>query len=281
MTDAFRCSAASLADGEPMAGTAPTDASYLLVEHPGPWGRDAVADSTLPPAVREHLAGLPDTRVQLVRRHGGAPDGPGIRVFSARPETGELRTAVLARPDDLPGPAPARLGAVRRAAVAGVHQRPSRPLLRRGSAVRSPRRSPPPGPVPPGRPPTSVGTGSPGTLVALPTGVTLGRLDAETAVASCRALVEGRVPLDHARGRSGLDPRAQVAEVHLRRALGLAGLDEVRVTGLDGDDVLLEADGRAWRAVVVREGGRARRQSCGDGPAKPTPAYRVDAVGTV
>jgi hypothetical protein len=280
VTDAFRCSAASLTDGEPMAGTAPTDASYLLVEHPGPWGRDAVADSPLPPAVREHLAGLPDTRVQLVRRHGGAPDGPGIRVFSARPETGELRTAVLARPEDLldlrPQDWAPYVGPLWLVCTNGRRDRCCAELGRPVAAALAA--------AWPGATWETTHLGGhrfAGTLVALPTGITLGRLDAESAVAACRALVEGRVPLDQVRGRSGLDPRAQVAELHLRRALGLTGLDEVRVTGQDGDDVLLEADGRTWRAVVVREGGRARRQSCGDGPAKPTPAYRVDAVGNV
>ena len=280
MTDAFRCSAASLTDGEPMVGTAPTDTSYLLVEHPGPWGRDAVADSTLPEPVRTHLTGLAGTRVQLVRRHGGAPDGPGVRVFSARPETGELRTAVLSRLEDLltlrPRDWAPYVGPLWLVCTNGRRDRCCAELGRPVAAALAA--------AWPGATWETTHLGGhrfSGTLVALPSGITLGRLDAETAVAACRALVEGRVPIDHARGRSGLDPRAQVADLHLRRALGLAGLDEVRVTGLDGDDVLLEADGRAWRAVVVREGGRARRQSCGDGPAKPTPVYRVDAVGTV
>jgi hypothetical protein len=54
----FRCSIASLVDDEPMAGTAPTDAEVLLVECPGPWGRDAVSDNRLPEPVREHLGSV-------------------------------------------------------------------------------------------------------------------------------------------------------------------------------------------------------------------------------
>ena len=51
----FRCSFASVEDGEPIIGTAPTDTEILLVECPGPWGRDAVTDNRLPDAVRAHL----------------------------------------------------------------------------------------------------------------------------------------------------------------------------------------------------------------------------------
>src|SRR5690606_34033910 len=81
----FRCSAASAEDDEPLAGTAPADTELLLVEAPGPWGHDAVRENRLPPAVREHLAGLDGTKVLLLRRAGGS-GGPGTRVFRARRE---------------------------------------------------------------------------------------------------------------------------------------------------------------------------------------------------
>ena len=95
MTD-FRCSVTSRDDGEPIAGTAPTDTAFLLVEHAGSWGRKAVAESRLPEAVRDHLAGLTGVRVQLIRRHGGE-SGPGVRVFHARatPDGFDVRTVVL------------------------------------------------------------------------------------------------------------------------------------------------------------------------------------------
>ena len=61
------CSESSLAAGEPLAGTATEAASWLLVEVRGAWGRDAVADTDLPPAVRETLDAFPG-KVILVRR---------------------------------------------------------------------------------------------------------------------------------------------------------------------------------------------------------------------
>lgn len=53
MTDPQACSA--LASHEPLAGTAPFARAWLVVEHPGPWGRDALRDSGVPPRVVEHI----------------------------------------------------------------------------------------------------------------------------------------------------------------------------------------------------------------------------------
>jgi hypothetical protein len=44
----YRCSAAGLERGDPLAGTASTYRSFLLIENPGPWGVDAIRDSRLP-----------------------------------------------------------------------------------------------------------------------------------------------------------------------------------------------------------------------------------------
>src|SRR3546814_3276657 len=50
----FRCARGALA--EPLAGTAAHDTAYLLIEHPGPWGHKALAESRLPEHVRSGLA---------------------------------------------------------------------------------------------------------------------------------------------------------------------------------------------------------------------------------
>lgn len=41
------CSAGSLAAAEPIAGTAPVAQSWIVIEQPGPWGRQALTDSRL------------------------------------------------------------------------------------------------------------------------------------------------------------------------------------------------------------------------------------------
>src|SRR3546814_6631401 len=45
---AFRCSSASRLRDEPAAGTASTVRAFLLIEHSGPWGVDALRDARLP-----------------------------------------------------------------------------------------------------------------------------------------------------------------------------------------------------------------------------------------
>jgi hypothetical protein len=79
-TDAsFRCSAASLAADEPLAGTASTIARWLLVEHDGPWGADALREARMPEPVRAFLRRAERTlriRVLLVRRPDRVARGP-------------------------------------------------------------------------------------------------------------------------------------------------------------------------------------------------------------
>lgn len=65
-----RCSALSRDAGEPRGGTAPHARVWVLLEQPGPWGRDAVRDSHLEPEVAEPLAALAEpgaVRVGLIR----------------------------------------------------------------------------------------------------------------------------------------------------------------------------------------------------------------------
>lgn len=282
----FRCAGASLADAEPMGGTAPTDVAWLLVEYAGPWGQQAVADSRLPAEVRERLAALTGVRVQLIRRHGGV-SGPGVRVFAAwlgdRPATwsGVLPDHAALLDLDLAG-----LAAGGDAGLAPYDE----PLLlvctngRRDVCCAEL-----------GRPIASAlaarwpeatwetthlgGHRFAGTLLALPSGVTLGRLDTSAAVEDCTALAHGRFPVVRARGRAGRSPRAQVAELHLRAALGLETLDGVRTGAVDGDLVRLSAAGEGFSVSVRRSEGEPRRQSCSGLGAKPAGVYEVTGWG--
>ena len=119
-----------------------------------------------------------------------------------------------------------------------------------------------------------------GTLLALPSGVTLGRLDPGTAVTACKELDAGRLPLDVARGRAGRSGRAQVAELHLRRELGLDDLAAATVAAVDGDEVTVRAGGASYVVRVRESAGEPRRQSCADLKTKPARVYEVLAWGT-
>ncbi len=247
----FRCSFASVEDGEPIIGTAPTDTEILLVESPGPWGRDAVADNRLPEVVRDHLGRL-DLKVLLLRRYDGTA-GPGTRVFLARAtEDGfDVRGTVLDRPEDLigldlPGMAPydGPLWLVctngKRDRCCAVMGRPIAGLLSQE--------------WPEGTWETTHlgGHRFSGTLLALPSGITLGRLDTSTALATCEAVARGEVPVDFVRGRAGRPGAEQARELHV-------------LTGGDPDD------------EITAVPGPVRRQSCGDDLVKATTRYEVRA----
>ncbi|GAA1914405.1 sucrase ferredoxin [Nocardioides hwasunensis] len=247
----FRCSAASVEDDESIVGTAPTDTETLLVESPGPWGRDAIAENRLPEPVREHLGSL-DLKVLLVRRPDGT-SGPGTRVFLAR-ATGEgfdVRGAVLDRAEDLLGIDLATLPSYdeplwlvctngKRDRCCAEIGRPIAASLSQAWAE--------------GTWETTHlgGHRFSGTLLALPSGITLGRLDTGNALAACQAVLRGELPEGLVRGRAGRSGVDQVRELHVR-------------AGGDPDD------------EVVAVAGPVRRQSCGDDKVKGTTRYEVGA----
>nr|WP_275940907.1 sucrase ferredoxin [Nocardioides zeae] len=115
------------------------------------------------------------------------------------------------------------------------------------------------------------------TLLALPAGVALGRLDPVTALAACAELAEGRIPLDVARGRVGVPATVQAAELVLRRRLGVRGVDEVAVVGRGDGWVELEVRGDAvrWYAAVTSHPGVPSPASCGDATPKAAPVHEV------
>lgn len=248
----FRCSLASLTDDEPIAGTAPTDAEILLVECPGPWGRDAVSDNRLPEPVREHLAGL-DLKVFLLRRYDGSA-GPGTRVFraSATDEGYAVRTTVLERPEDLldldladPAAMPAHDGPLWLVCTNGKRDRCCAELGRPIAGLLAQE-----WPDATWETTHLGGHRFSGTLLALPSGLALGRLDTATALAACEAVERGEVPLEVTRGRAGRSGERQVRELHV-------------LAGGDPDD------------EVVAVPGPVRRQSCADDKVKGTTRYEV------
>ncbi len=248
---AFRCSFASGEDEEPILGTAPEDTEILLVESPGPWGRDALTDNRLPAAVRAYLASL-DCKVFLLRRYDGSA-GPGTRVFLARAtEAGyDVRGTVLDRPEDLLDldldlPAmPSYDGPLWLVCTNGKRDRCCAELGRPVAGLLSQE-------WPEGTWETTHlgGHRFSGTLLALPSGLTLGRLDTSTALAACEAVERGEVPVPWVRGRAGRPGTEQVREMHV-----LAGGDP--------------AD------EIVATPGPVRRQSCGDDKIKGTTRYEI------
>lgn len=270
MSASSTCSGASLAAGEPLAGTATWGTSWLLVEVRGAWGRDAVADSGLPPTVRMALDAFPG-KVILVRR----PDRRrGVTVIRATIAEGG-GTAVrqeLDSLDELPeadlekgGPAAglivlvcahgrrdaccARLGPPLFEALAS-HVAPER--LWQASHLGGHRFAP--------------------NVLVLPLGVQLGRIPVERAHEVVEMLARDRIPLDLYRGRTLYAPPVQAAELAVRSLTGYDGLADLRLVSYEGDLVLFSTPAGELTARVEERLGPVVPVSCGADP-EPTAGW--------
>jgi hypothetical protein len=119
-------------------------------------------------------------------------------------------------------------------------------------------------------------------VLVLPDALCFGRLDARTAVALAAALEASRLPLDHLRGRTTLQPEQQAAEILVRRALDLTGLDDVTAVEVCGSEPQTQvrlADGRCLFVRLHAEPLPPQRVSCRDSKVEvPTRWTLADLV---
>ena len=270
------CAAASLAAGEPLAGTATEADSWLLVEVRGSWGRDAVADSGLSAPVQGALDAFPG-KVLLIRR----PDRrDGVTVIRARADErgGTATHRELGGPAELEG-----LDVEAGALLAGLvflvcaHGRRDACCARLGLPLFEALL-----PVlPPGRLWQSSHLGghrfAPNVLV-LPAGVQLGRIPVERAAQVVSLLEAGRIPLDLYRGRTIYDAPVQAAEIALRSATGLDAISDLRLLGHDGDRVAFATPAGERTLLVEELPGPTVPPSCGTEP-EPTTHWRATVAG--
>lgn len=276
------CAALSLELGEDMVGTAPSEAGILVVEVPGPWGRDVLTESRLGEELGARIAAkakAAGVRVQGVRRLHRRYDVERPRAWLAG-VTDEHRFLEAFTLDghtdlldlDLRPDRPTGEGTLEDEPLFLVctHSTRDACCARRGLPLaREVLRAAP------GRTWHSSHLGGhrfAATMACLPQGAWLGRIAPEQAadvVAACRA---GALPLDHMRGLAGKPPVAQAAEVALWRDLG----HEVQVAGVDGDVVRFTAGHEVEMRHVPT--GTPRAVSCGHDPAKQEDPGRWETV---
>ncbi|HET6562995.1 MAG TPA: sucrase ferredoxin [Marmoricola sp.] len=273
----FRCSLASLERSEPQEGTASTVRAFLVVECPGPWGVDAVRDSRLPDTVKQLLQGLEEhnrVRPLLARRPGRSVAGP-VSVFAAHVHTQhpwlesvELDSVEKLLDHDLSGLGAGRsLGWERRTGplfLACTHGRHDACCAERGRPLCAALARAAPGQT------WEVshigGDRFAANVLVLPQGLYYGRLEPEDAPAFAGAHREGRLDLDHLRGRSSYPFSVQAAEVHLRRHLGVDRaapfplVDHAR-SGTE-TTVVFDVDGERWEVRVHADLGGKRQLTC-------------------
>lgn len=285
------CTTVSRDLDEPMAGTAATATTWLLLEQPGPWGAKALTSSHLDPTLGRALEAAAQgtgVRVALIRRPGPHADlgtAPQRQVYAAHTVPGRvwLRSATT---DD-----PGRLLDIDLAALGrgdhhtfdtALHGTPhtgdplalvctngkrdrccallGRPLAAELSASG----------VDGVWEVTHLGGHrfSP-TVLVLPYGYAYGRAQAHAVKEVLHGAQEGRVVVEGCRGNSAWERPGQAAELAVRTATGEYAAEALTVVLTRGEAprwevTVAHVDGRHWR-VVVTQGASAppRPESCG------------------
>lgn len=292
---AFRCAGASVLRDDPLGGTASTVRAFLLVEHTGAWGADALRDARLPDGLGAALvraAAAARVRPLLIRRPDRRRHQDGLRVFAAwaHPSRPWLESTVLADPHTLLDLDLAALGTGRSPGLTPhtgsllcvcTHGRHDACCAERGRPVAA-----------------ALGRAHPdetwevshiggdrfaGNALVLPEGLYYGRLDAVSALAVARGHAAGELELDHLRGRSGFAMPVQAAELALRRQLAETRNDAVRLasrTVRDEVTVAVFAVAAVEWEVTVRStfGHELVQLTCQARRGNPVPVHEVTGI---
>ncbi len=253
---ALRCAPAAQQRRDQLPGTAAPVLRWLLVEHPGAWGRDALRESHLDGAVVRDLAARSagtGLRVLLVRRPGRRVQRP-LRhwaVVDSRPGSEGVRWGSFttdAELYDVPLDEPVPPGADPLYLVC-THARHDpccamrgRPLVAALGALR------------PGQAWECSHVGGDrfaGNLVVLPHGLYYGHVSPEQVGGLVEAYEAGEVEPAQLRGRSAFPAVVQVAQHHARLALDLRDVE-----ALPPESVTSLGDA-TWRVTLSAGGAQA------------------------
>jgi hypothetical protein len=273
---AVRCADASAGAGEALAGTGMVADRWLLVESRLPWEREAVT-SGFPGPLAGWLTAL-DAKVLAIRR-------PGRRgrttVFAA--ETSETGSALRRLELDDVATLQERDPWVEGEPIAAplflvcTHGRRDACCSRLGIPVFHALEAIA-GPDLVWQCSHTGGHRFAANVVALPEGLTFGRVEPHLAPDVVSLVGDRRIPLAHYRGRSLYDPVEQAAEVAVRTTHGIDAVDGLRLAKRDGTRVVFESQaGRRFETQVTENAGPAVPKSCG-AEVEPTVAFAVTQV---
>ena len=276
--DESRCSAQALVRGDSPVATASPATRWLLIEQPGPWGRDALSESRFDAAVVPELARrsrAEGVRLLLVRRPGDrlADSGRRWAYGDSRPGHEGLWWSVRSSDADLltvpwdgsvgePAAGPTYLVCTHGGHDACCALR-GRPLARA---------LPAPGPADVWECSHLGGDRFAANVLVLPHGFYYGQVPGDGAdLVAAHTL--GRVALPWLRGRAGVPIPAQAAQHFARGELGLLGVDALPVVAVaqltpPGSEVerwtvtLAGPDGDVVTSVESRPSAVAARLTC-------------------
>jgi hypothetical protein len=239
---------------------------WILIEHHGGWGKDAVDSSGLPADVKAHLArravALRPAKVLFIRRRERRASD-GIHVYWGSSAAGVpwlSSTVVGAYPDliglDFADPGDAVDHPLLLVCTHGKHDaccaryglpayEAMRELVDEGWVWQC----------------SHVGGDRfAGNVVCLPEGVYYGRVDAGDALALLDEHFAGRVHLDLYRGRSCYSFRVQAAERAVRASSGMLRLGDLELRSTS--PILFRAGGREYEVEVLVELGDFAQLTC-------------------
>ena len=257
-------------------------AAFLLVEHHGPWGVSAPANSRLPDSVKAHLATHRNIKVLLARRHHRAHRGPASRVILAFPARRLMLTTTFEDPEEL---TEIDLDAVSRGEppdwsefrgpVFGVctHGRHDACCAERGRPVAAALTASHPDET--WEISHMGGDRFAANMLVLPEGLYYGRMDPGSATQVASLHEQGRVDISRLRGRSSRPMAVQYAEIALRRHLEEDGLDALPLLRRHGPTCVFGHGEDQWSVAVqqVRKG--EARLTCGADRLSPLPFFEV------
>ena len=257
--DDDRCSVQALLRGDSVTATAPPARQWLLVEQPGPWGRDALLESRFDHRVASRLAARAreaGVRIQLVRRPGRRLEGAPLAwaLADVRPGREAVRWATRATDADL-------LYAPWDDTVGEPSDTPTYLVCTHGGhdtccAVRG-------RPLAQGLPadPADVwetshlgGDRFAANVLVLPHGFVYGQVPGDGAEL-VEAHAAGQVALPWLRGRAGLGAPAQAAQQHARTELGLLGVGDLVPRGVRALPAPAAVGAERWSVTLAGPAG--------------------------
>jgi hypothetical protein len=275
-----RCADLSEAAGESLAATATNVLEWLLVEVPGAWPRDVSDGERLDAPTRAAISAWqeqrPSSRLLFIRRPGQASARRAVYVVTASETKRAVRRIDLEDASALADVDLAHAGAVvdqQLVLVCGHGTRDACCALR-GRAVF--------GALEPEVAPSDLWLSShqgghrfAANVLVLPAGIHLGRVGTGNAARVVGEALDGRIALEHYRGRTAYTARQQAAERAVREAHGLVGVSDLRLLGEAADATrFVDGSGNDHRAVSEEVAGPPVPASCG---TQPEPQSHVTA----
>lgn len=291
---ALLCSVESLESGESLVGTAPRGNVWFALEYTDRWGKKAFEESSLSDEIKRQVNAqlklIPESKLLLINQR---PRSDGQVTFFAALPTADppvLYRFTLSDYEDLLSLSLVSIANQEYRYAAAVSQEPvffvcTNGLRDQCCALH--------------------GTGTyaalaeqfgdlvwqsthhgghrfAANLLALPAGLSFGRMRPENAVSVVRKALAGRIDLDQIRGRITYEEPAQAGEILLRKELELDGFDTLKLIESQPAGSgrwqlrFADSDGAVHQVVLERsEGPEQIHLSCGDEKTSPMVHFRL------